>query len=176
MGNHILTQEDSLPVFATILQQYILFPGWEDKWAFVEKRSRIPATIDAKGRLAVFLSALGRVLNALAEKRYSNIIVSSREIIYPQNLARSSYLNQQQIDCLAGEIPPALPYWGNGEEVPAAPSSGGSVGPRCPCRSTQGRDWPRAEPRWLGSQSILKTWQLCAWETAHCGHRSKDAN
>jgi len=59
VGNHILTRVDLLPVFATILQQYILFPGWKDKWAFVEHCSRIPTTIEAAGRLAVVSSALG---------------------------------------------------------------------------------------------------------------------
>jgi len=67
VGNHILTLEDLLLVLATVLQQYILFPEWKDKWTFVEKCSRIPATIERKGRLAIVFGAFGQVPDKVAE-------------------------------------------------------------------------------------------------------------
>lgn len=48
-------------------------------------------------------------------KRYSNIIVSSREIIYPQNLAHRSYLTSSKLIAWQGKYPPTFPYWGNWE-------------------------------------------------------------
>lgn len=85
-------------------------------------------------------------------KSCSNIIVRSRKIIYPQNLARSSYLTRSKLTAWQGKAPSFLA--GN-----TAKSSLHRQRRRLHqvlTDSTQGRGWAKAEACLLCSQTFLR--------------------
>jgi len=82
----------------------------------------------------------------------SNIIVCSREIIYPQNLAHSSYLTRSKLTAWQGKAPSFLA----GNAAKSNPHRQRRRLHQVRADSTQGRGWAKAEACLLCSQTFLR--------------------